>query len=598
MSVGTAVGATFGAVIGFFVGGPAGALKGAQLGMTIGGIIDPPKGPSINGPRLTDLTLQSSSYNSVIAKTYGTVSITGNIIWLENNKLKEVETKTKSGGKGGGGGSEVTTYSYYGTFALALCRGPISGVRRIWIGSSLVYDAGSTNINTIIASNRTSKLFTLHTGTDTQLPDARMQATLGASNVPGYRGLAYLVFKDLPLKNYGNTLAGAQIKVEVVSIGETVSHGLSAITLGLSTAVAGVWDGKQFIVLNQTANAANYATSPDGITWTSRSFPEAAGASARCVICTKGGVTLAQFSEETGVWRTTNGLTWINAIPGPGRYNLSANSSYFFAMKTGGTLNYRSEKGSVWVPIGTVAEPASHKKAAINNDYLIRMSGTFANYFHVYDIRKGTWHTYTSPFTYSFNTMAWLPDVSKWFCMTQTNQCAMTADFVNWQVVTGPTGGWGELVYGDALYSLTNDQQRYTTDGVNWTRLPFIGPIICYGLAYTPGVGVFIGLSGGSMRMVVSQITSSSTTIRDIISSVVADSKIITSDDIDVTAMTQQVRGFRIGRVTALKTAIEPLQAAWPFDIIQSGYKIKFKPRTGTSVVTIPAKDLAARQGE
>jgi len=72
MSVGNAVGAAVGAVVGFYVGGPAGALKGAQLGMTIGGIVDPPKGPTVNGPRLTDLTLQSSSYRALSISTLNT----------------------------------------------------------------------------------------------------------------------------------------------------------------------------------------------------------------------------------------------------------------------------------------------------------------------------------------------------------------------------------------------------------------------------------------------------------------------------------------------------------------------------------------------
>ena len=105
-SGGQVVGGLVGAVAGFFVGGPTGALYGAQIGAMAGGYLDPPKGPTTEGPRLNDLTIQTSTYGAVIPRVYGTVTVTGNILWLENNALKETITKNKSGGKGGGSKSK------------------------------------------------------------------------------------------------------------------------------------------------------------------------------------------------------------------------------------------------------------------------------------------------------------------------------------------------------------------------------------------------------------------------------------------------------------------------------------------------------------
>ena len=48
-----------------------------------------------------------------------------------------------------------------------------------------------------------------------------MQSTLGVANTPAYRGLAYIVFKDFPLADYGNSLVAAQVKVEVVKSGSS-----------------------------------------------------------------------------------------------------------------------------------------------------------------------------------------------------------------------------------------------------------------------------------------------------------------------------------------------------------------------------------------
>ena len=100
-SAGQIVGGVVGTVVGSFVGYP---MLGAQVGMMLGGALDPPKGPTINGPRLEDLTIQTSTYGATVPRAYGTITVSGNVFWLENNKLKETVSKKKSGGKGGGWG--------------------------------------------------------------------------------------------------------------------------------------------------------------------------------------------------------------------------------------------------------------------------------------------------------------------------------------------------------------------------------------------------------------------------------------------------------------------------------------------------------------
>ena len=210
---GQAIGGVLGAVGGFFVAGPKGALYGAQIGIAIGGYLDPPKGPVNQGPRLSDLSVATATYGAFIPRGYGTFPVVGNIFWLENNQLKETQRKeTSGGGKGGGPKTTTTTFSYSATFAVGLldCTDgtPIAGVRRIWLGNRLFYDAGATDLATIIASNQASSVFTLHTGSASQLADPRMQATLGVANTPAYRGLAYIVFNDLQLAPYNNSLVG------------------------------------------------------------------------------------------------------------------------------------------------------------------------------------------------------------------------------------------------------------------------------------------------------------------------------------------------------------------------------------------------------
>jgi hypothetical protein len=174
--------------------------------MMAGGYLDPPKGPTVNGPRLSDLSVQTATYGAVIPRVYGAVTVNGNVFWWKTTRSRK--RYQENGGKGGRAKTTTRTYSYSATFAVGLCKGPIVGVRRIWVGPDLIYDAGSSDPATITASNQAASGFAIYTGTDTQSPDARIQATLGVANTPAWRGRAYIVFYDLQLARYGNSLMG------------------------------------------------------------------------------------------------------------------------------------------------------------------------------------------------------------------------------------------------------------------------------------------------------------------------------------------------------------------------------------------------------
>ena len=99
MSTQSAIGAIVGGAIGFFVGGPAGALYGAALGAGVGAVVGG-VGISYDGPRLSDLSVQTSTYGADIPRVHSTIVVSGNVLWLENNKLRERVRKVSSGGKG------------------------------------------------------------------------------------------------------------------------------------------------------------------------------------------------------------------------------------------------------------------------------------------------------------------------------------------------------------------------------------------------------------------------------------------------------------------------------------------------------------------
>ena len=191
-----------------------GASAGWLGGVIIGNLLFGQKGPTQEGARLTDLTVQSSTYGKAIPIVYGTMRFAGNVIW--STSIQETRhVQHQRGGKGGGGGSSTqVTYTYSVSFAVGLCVGPVVAVRRIWADTKLIYDATATNTQSV---EKYPGVIRIYTGTETQLPDSTMEMTLGVGNVPAHRGMVYLVFTDLQLADFANRIPS--IGAEVVAAG-------------------------------------------------------------------------------------------------------------------------------------------------------------------------------------------------------------------------------------------------------------------------------------------------------------------------------------------------------------------------------------------
>ena len=154
------------------------------------------------GPRLTEMQLSTATEGQPIKRLYGRARIGGNMIWVTN--FREVVTKNtqKTGGKGGGGGSTVTTttYTYYVSVAFAFTEGNSRAtIGRIWADNKLL------DTNGIV--------YRFYPGNDTQGKDPKIVATEGSANTSAYRGVAYIVFEELDLTNFGNRIP--QITAEI-----------------------------------------------------------------------------------------------------------------------------------------------------------------------------------------------------------------------------------------------------------------------------------------------------------------------------------------------------------------------------------------------
>jgi hypothetical protein len=208
--------------IGGAIGGPVGMALGALAGNAIDHALLAPR--RREGLRLSDLKLQTSSYGTPIPKIFGTMRVAGSVIWA--TELRE-HRSTEGGGKGRPG---VTQYSYSASFAVALSARAIAGVGRIWADGKLLRGAGGDFKSGIGA-------FRLHTGSEDQGADPLIAAAEGAG-APAHRGIAYAVFEDLALGDFGNRIPS--LSFEVIADAEPVTAGgaLAELAEGAVTADA------------------------------------------------------------------------------------------------------------------------------------------------------------------------------------------------------------------------------------------------------------------------------------------------------------------------------------------------------------------------
>ena len=561
-TVGQWVGTVVGAVIGFYTGGTSYIALGAAVGGAVGAAVDPPKGPNIVGPRLSDLGVQTASYGSTIPRLYGTCAVYGTVVWIENNQLRETKSTTKSGGKGGGGGGggKTTTYSYSATLAIVLCQGPIAGVRRIWAGSKLIYDAGDSSATGMIASSAAISGITIYTGDDTQMPNDRMQMTLGAGNVSAWRGIAYAVIEDFQLADYGNSLLGCPFKFEVMSDA----------------------------VFSQYSQQGYY---PSGI------FPQFYD-DMMCLGRVESGVMkfdhigLTYSVTSDGVLISTNASD-AGTFPAFGHVGMLGNKSVDFVLSGfvdgwlyvgvfGLMYHYPTNAAlpaGVWHMMGACVD-----KAGTRLYVLAHRQSDATNWLQIYDsnlnlLTQGSQNVY--PFVNNAGSYPLVQGNPEVFTVEEGGDFLWAANSFAGAVTLYPIVAG---VVGSSLHSFTT---------------PFMGPYgtrmtiaaenqMLWGAHDGGGIFLFSRASTGAPSLVP---------LADVISAECLTTGYLSAGDIDVTTITDNVRGYRITNNAAVRAALEALQAPYPFDVIQDGYKVKFVKRGGGSVATIVYEDMATTAG-
>ncbi len=168
----------------------------------------------VPGQKLGEIARQTAKEGEPRQIIYGIVRpIGGNMVAVQEPPRIE-RRKQKSGGKGGGGGGSTSTVEIpRRTYAIGICEGPVTGIRRAWRNNKLIYDArgtawGARNNGTFL------QRFGFYMGGWDQMPDPSLEAVFGAGNVPAMRGTCYMVARDEDLQDTGGAIPQWIFEVE------------------------------------------------------------------------------------------------------------------------------------------------------------------------------------------------------------------------------------------------------------------------------------------------------------------------------------------------------------------------------------------------
>ena len=568
------------------------------LGLGIPGWLDRTFGPkSADIPSPTIPTVQDSAYGNPIPRFYGIYGTAGNIIWLKGGTLDVVVKKKKSGGKGGSSNQTTTTYTFFGTFALALGQGPITAIRRMWCGDKLIYNAGSDDLETIVASNQNAKGWKLYRGTDDQLPDPDIQADKGAANVPAYRGLAYIVFKKFALKDYGDSLAGAQFKVEVVQYEQNTNPVIRSqyeLPDPLNTYQA------TGMYVNQWAEMTIFkCTSPTLLTdLTAQVFRTSLnGGSRRGPVITLNNQPYMQgwaASERAVLTNPSGHLTVVN---GSGeqlsRWDIFATWNTSRIYLPGGT-EYLMRWDDNATPLST---EVYRKDQSITNTTPSLISTTDAASAHgrIYDIFVCPTCIYA--LTYSRQVVCYDLELNELWSRDLSSQTSMGL---------GRNGVGNDSI----LRTDTDDFILIRSNGRFWRvdqgGFDYLGEAAGFPSQYdglggdSVVAGVWVSYSADENIVSNIQIFPNQyprPTLGYIVERECARTELLGPLDIDASLLTQEVTGYRVVG-GSIRAAIEGLQSGYPFDARQHGFVLQFVPRGQSSLASVPWEDLAATDGD
>jgi hypothetical protein len=530
-------------------------MTGASIGWMAGSMIGAGFGPTqkSEGPRLSDLSVSTSSYGTPIPYVAGHPRVAGQIVWA--SAKREIANTQSAGGKGGGG-SEYTTYTYEMDLLVLLTDNVIANVSRIWSNGELIY--------TGTAKAGVWSRMTVYTGSSSQLADPTYEAAVGTANAPAYRGRGSVFIQSLQLGGSGQipnltfevcTAASTAAQYgdllirynDVASQWQNKATGLAVTSLvGQTSApvvgypiqvdavrtIGGLKTAKMNAFMSSTRPSLN--SSNDGACFTPTiRIPFTGSTTVECF------VYLDSADTQAGGWLFNDGgLGYSFATP-----------SNYLAVPTQGCFScFITSLGVVHFFTGKGQATTDALKL-----HLTASSVPFDQWAHVAFVRVGTtWTVYINGVNSASGVELQTPSVyGTWYIGALWSQST-------------PYGSPGGFVGNMAEFRIFTTVAIYTSN-----------------------------FSVPSAPLQYISVTPLDVTLQSVVSSQCQLAKAGTAwfDTTALSTITQPVRSMAISQVSSARTVLEMLAQTYHFDAVLSD-KIYFKPRATASVATLTFDEL------
>ena len=633
--------------------GPVGSLIGSAIGSVIDSYLFGPDDQTIEGPRVNDLRVTSSTYGAPIQRWYGTQRVSGNLDWSPG--LVEHRTEETEGGKGSTPSVTTVTRLYTASFGITWGEGPAGAILKIWTNKKLSFDrSGSGPIEDAFQTDGPGNFAIRHyLGTETQNPDPAEQADKGVANVSAYRGRIRTVFQDLPLQNQGNRIPTVEAEITMVATDtfpfKIVTPPLDLITeefLLASNLAEGyvIQDGFEdnqanriSLISQEVIDTVTYAASDNlhiiddlGRVWGTTGF--GGGTQPFQLHDAQTGLLLATTDVDPAMGGIISQIALLDGGRG-GAIAVGANDKLCLIGPP------------VYDPLTDTTFPILQLLRDSTTGY--ELSAFFAGSYHVLGARGIAIDTLTGDIwiTHSQNRLfridaltldpaeqiilpghdlsliTYYEDRNSLLCFANTganesiiryNLDTRTIDSelqtsihggdrnkAAWKVIDGKmylqetlTGLGGIFdVSGDEITRIGGFAPTDWVGGVNNWEGPAYDPVN-HALIVTGTSGAD---DGKYAWLFLDRQTGNDVTVRTIVEDVSARIGLVAGTDIDATALTDTLPGYLIDRRMPARRAIDPLARDFFFRSVETDFKIVFIKRGGASSFTIVEDDLGAR---
>ena len=575
------------------------------------------------GPRPSDLRFTGTEYGDAIPwEGAASVRLAGQFWWQSEKRV----TESTTGGKGAE--PQQTTYGVEMDALVGLLEvdegREVVAISRIWKNGKLIRSqvtgASAETLATVGREDAWTRL-TLYTGSATQMPDPTYEAVVGAGLAPGYRGRAYVFIEGLKCDQAGNppvlafeVLFKASSSIETASTTDVAiarATNVNAGTLAISgqseyLVPIGTWDTGYLTTVVNVYRVGLEQQFVGG----NADYPEGRWATPVTLVDTfdvvTAGVTAGHGTSDVPLFVQTEGSTttvYTYTVPGGARTAYVCNEADYSTFSA--NLRFCQSGASIVFGNNAGGSKRLHRfVATVGGTQLIAASSPVLADFVNSIVVVGA-YCYAAA---QNNKQVYVLDLATMALLATIDRPSVAVAHADAYPLLFELNGQAALI-GNITASVVWRVWTLNEDRATWTLL---GGTLPATAVQTSDLGQSIGVVGS---LLVSGLNGASTygtwtapitvtpgtaTLKATVDAICARAGMPagTWDASALATITRPVRSAPMTQVEAVRGLLEQLRRAYPFDVINGGDKLYFKPRGAATVRTLTFGEIGAREDE